>query len=55
MFDILTFGVALTILGLAHVFIVIQLEPSSRGVFWVPPIWLAAALDVLALLLMYWI
>ena len=55
MLTFLTFAVALAFLGMAHVFVVVQLEPGSTGIFLVPPIYIAFALDVLALLLVYWL
>jgi len=51
----LTFVVALAFLSMAHIFVVVQLEPGSTGIFLVPPIYIAFALDALALLLVYWL
>jgi len=53
---ILTFTVALLMLGLAHIMVTIQLfSPGSKSEFGVPPYGIAFALDVLALLLIYWV
>lgn len=55
MFVIFTFFMALAALGLAHILIVVQLEPWNSGAFPVPPIYMAIALDVMALLLVYYV
>lgn len=55
MFVVFVFLLALAALGMAHILIVVQLEPWNKGAFPVPPIYMAIALDVMALLLVYWV
>lgn len=55
MFTILIFVVAFSLLSMAHILVVVQLDQGWFHFFPLPPIYMAAALDGLALTLVYYI
>lgn len=52
---ILTFTTALMMLALAHIMVTIQLFSPGKSEFGIPPYGIAFALDVMALLLIYYV